>query len=255
MWGHIGAHLPVGPANSPPQQLELLSTGVGIGHVGQGDAGDALRGHLPGVNMPPESQGGQDADLPAGVVALNVGGGVLLGVAVGLSLPQSVVKAQPRPDHTGEDIVGRTVEDTGDLLDLVGGQALVQGADDGDAAAHTGLKQIADPLLLGQPQQLAAVLRHQLLVGGNDTFARLQGPAGEIQRRLGPADGFHHDGHLRVLLNHGKIMHHLACKGAVWEIPHIQNIFQADQIIHLALNVPSVGVQHFSHTGAHHAKS
>ena len=50
-------------------------------------------------------------------------------------------------------------------------------------------------------------------------------------------------------------MHHLACKGAVWEIPHIQNIFQADQIINLALNVPSVGVQHFSHTGAHHAKS
>ena len=38
---------------------------------------------------------------------------------------------------------------------------------------------------------------------------------------------------LRVLLNHGKIVHHLACKGAVWEIPHIQNIFQADQILSL----------------------
>ena len=60
--------------------------------------------------MPPEGDGGEDADLPAGVVPLDVGGGVPLGVALLLGLLQGRVEGQSRPDHPGEDIVGGAVE-------------------------------------------------------------------------------------------------------------------------------------------------
>ena len=64
-----------------------------------------------GVDMLSEGQGGQDADLAAGVVAVHIGGGVLLGIAVGLGLLQGLVKGQARLDHPGEDIVGGAVEE------------------------------------------------------------------------------------------------------------------------------------------------
>ena len=70
------AFLPLLP-DGPAQQLDLIAAGVGIGHIGQGDAPDALGGHLVRVDVLPEGQGCQDADLPAGVVSVYVGGGVL----------------------------------------------------------------------------------------------------------------------------------------------------------------------------------
>ena len=42
--------------------------------------------------------------------------------------------------HAGQDVVGRSVEDTGDLLDLVGGQALADWPDNRDTAAYAGFK-------------------------------------------------------------------------------------------------------------------
>ena len=84
--------------------------------------------------MTAKCQGGKDADFAAGVVPFDIGGGILLGIAVFLGLLQRRSKAQPRPDHAGEDIVGGAVEDAADLGDLIGGQALIQRADDGDTA-------------------------------------------------------------------------------------------------------------------------
>ena len=172
-----------------------------------------------------------------------------------LGLLQGGLKAQPRPDHPGEDIVGGAVEDAGDLLDLVGGQALVQGSDDRDAAPHAGLEQIADPLVLGQLEQFAAVLGHQLLVGGDHTLARGQGPAGEIQGHLGPADGLHHDVDLWVVLDDAEVMDDLVGEGTVGEVPHVQDILEPNEVVHLFINVRAVGGQHLGHTGTYHAET
>ena len=202
-----------------------------------------------------EGQGGQDADLPAGVVAVHVGGGVLLGVAVGLGLLQGLVEGQARLDHPGEDVVGGAVENAGDLVQLIGGQAGGEGAQDGDAPAHAGLKQIADPVLLGQLEQVIAVGGHQLLVGGHHALARLQGPLGEVQGHLGAADGLHHHVHLGVVLNDGEVLHKQVLVGAVREVPHIQNIFQADQSVHPLVNDRAVPGEHVRHAGAHGAKA
>ncbi len=192
--------------------------------------GDALRGHLPGVNMPPKRQGGQDAGLPAGVVALNVGRGIPLGIAVVLGLLQGVLKGQASADHPGEDIVGGAVEDARDLSELIGGEALTDGADDRDTAAHAGLEEIAHAVLLGQLKQLIAVGGHQLLVRGDHALARVQGAAGIIQRNGGAANGLHHHIHLGVILDDGEIVDDLVGKNAVREVTDVQNILDGHLI-------------------------
>ena len=121
--------------------------------------GDALRGHLIGIHLAAKSQRGQNADLAAGVRALNVGRGIPLGIAIVLGLLQRVLKGQARPDHAGQDIVGGAVQDARDLGEFIGGEALTDGADDRDTAAHAGLKQVADVVLLGQLKQLIAMSR------------------------------------------------------------------------------------------------
>ena len=253
--GHKGAHLALRLPDGAAQQLDLIAAGVGVSHVGQGHPTDALGGHLVGVHVLAEGQGGQDADLPAGVVAVHVGGGVLLGIAVGLGLLQGLIKGQARLDHPGEDVVGGAVEDAGDLVQLIGRQAGGEGAQDGDAPAHAGLEQVADPVLLGQLQQVIAVGGHQLLVGGDHALARLQGPLGEVQGHLGAADGLHHHVHLGVVLDHREVLHKQILVGAVREVPHIQNIFQADQTVHPLIDHRAVPGEHICHTGAYGTKS
>ena len=255
MGGHKGAHLALGLADAAAQQLDLIAAGVGIGHVLQGDVADALGGHLVGINVLAEGQGGQDADLAAGVVAVHVGGGVLLGIAVVLGLLQGLLKGQASADHPGEDIVGGAVEDAGDLGQLVGGQAGGEGPQDGDAATHAGLEEIAHAVLLGQLKQLIAVGGHQLLVRGDHALARLQGPGGKVQGDLGAADGLHHDVHLGVVLDDGEVLYKAILIGAVGEIPHVQDVFQAEQIVHPLVNETAVFRQHLGHAGAHSAKT
>ena len=252
--GHIGADPAVVLTDGPTQQLDLFVAGLGVGHVSQGHPGDPLGGHLAGVNVAAEGDGGQNANFPAGVVALHVGGGVGLGIAVGLGLTKRGVKGQARPDHPGENIVGGAVEDTADLGELVGGQALTQGPENRDAAAHAGLEQVAGPLPGCELEQLAAVLGHQLLVGGYHALARAQGPPGKVQRHARAADSLHHDIHLGVVLDGSEVVDDLIAERAVRKISHIQDIFQPHRGLHLLVDVGAVFGQHLRHTGAHGSK-
>ena len=59
----------------------------------------ALHGHRSGVHLGAEGQIRQDADLPAGIMAFHIGGGIRLGIALFLSLLQSVGKARAGADH------------------------------------------------------------------------------------------------------------------------------------------------------------
>ena len=76
MGSHKGAHLALRLPNGAAQQLDLIAAGVGVGHVGQGHSPDALGGHLVGIHMLSEGQGGQNADLPAGILAVYIGRGI-----------------------------------------------------------------------------------------------------------------------------------------------------------------------------------
>ena len=66
-------------------------------------------------------------------------------------------------------------------------------------AAYAGLKKIAHMVFPCQCQQLAALFRHQLLVGRHHMLAGLQRPPGIRIRCIHAADGHHHHADVRVL--------------------------------------------------------
>ena len=82
---------------------------------------------------------GQDRRLRGGVVAVDVGGGVGLGVAERGGLGQRLGEAGAGLGHAGEDVVGRAVDDAHDPADAVAGQRLPQRAHQRDRAGHRGL--------------------------------------------------------------------------------------------------------------------
>ena len=160
MGGHIGRPPAAGEAHRPAQQLNPVARPLGNLHIPETQLADALHGHPLRVDLAAEGQVPQNADLPPRVNTLHVGGGVRLGIALGLGLPEGVGEKGPGADHPGEDIVGGPVQNAVHLVDAVGRHALGQGVQHRDAAAHAGLEEVADILPLRQGQQLAALFRH-----------------------------------------------------------------------------------------------
>ena len=109
MGGHIGRPPAAGKAYRPAQQLDAIPRPLGDLHVPEAQLADALHGHPLRVDLAAEGQIPQDADFPPCVDALHVGGGVRLGVALGLGLPEGIGEKGPGADHTGEDIIGGAV--------------------------------------------------------------------------------------------------------------------------------------------------
>ena len=130
---------------------------------------------------------------------VDIGGGIPFGIAELLSQGQRVLEAHALLDHLGEHEVGGAVEDTGDLIHLVGREALVDRAQDRDAAAHARLEQEVEVAVFRDLQQLVPLGRHQFLVGGDDAFARLQAAFDEFIGRMEAAHGLHHDADIRVV--------------------------------------------------------
>ena len=91
-------------------------------------------------NDDPKGDLGQDGQLVGGVGAVHVQGRIGLGVAELLGLGQGVLIGAAVLAHAGEDEVAGAVEDALQRQDLIGGQALGQGGDDGNAAADAGLE-------------------------------------------------------------------------------------------------------------------
>ena len=110
-------------------------------------------------------QGGQDADLAARIVTLDVGCRIFFGVPVLLRHPQHRIEIQTVVDHFGQDEIGRSVQNAVKCVDLVGGQTLRERTQDGDTAAHAGLKQEIDVVVFGDLQQDVTFCRDQFLIG------------------------------------------------------------------------------------------
>ena len=73
------------------EQLHDVAEPAGEGDVGRGDRRDALAVDVARDDAHAEGDAGDDRRLGGGVEALDVGGGVALGVAQGLRLGQGVV--------------------------------------------------------------------------------------------------------------------------------------------------------------------
>ena len=149
---------------------------------------DSLVTDLVDVDRRVERQPGQDRHLRRRVVAVDVLGRVRLGVAEPLCLGERRGERHPGPRHLGEDEVGRAVDDPVDAVDARAGQRLLKDADHGHDAGDRPLEAQLHAALAGQRPELLAVMREQLLVGGDDVFAVLHRPDHIFARRLDPTD-------------------------------------------------------------------
>ena len=146
-----------------------------------------------------EGDRAEDRHLGGRVLAAHVLGGVGLGVAETLGLLEHVVVVGPGLGHLAQHVVGGAVDDAEHRLDLGRHQRLAQHLDDGHGADGAGLEAEVHAALLRRGEELGAVLRQQLLVGGHHVLAGLEGAELEVERRARPPDELHDHGDLRVL--------------------------------------------------------
>ena len=122
------------------QQLDPVAELVRERDVHGRDVPDALDVDRVEAWPAAEGQRGQQRQLVRGVDAVDVEGGVGLGVAQGLRLGQHVGELAAGLAHRGQDEIAGAVEDAEDALDPIGRQPLAQRLDDRDAAGDGGLE-------------------------------------------------------------------------------------------------------------------
>ena len=205
------------------QQLDAVTEFRGEGDIDRGDAADALDVHRVERHRPAEGERRQDGQLVRRVDAVDVEGGVGLGVAQLLGVGQDFGEFPAAFAHLRQDVVAGAVENAGDALDAVGGQAFADRLDHRDAAGDRGLEGERDVVFLGQGGQGGAVHREHRLVGGDHRPAGgergfHQGAGGAV----GAADQFQHHVHVGVGGQRHRILvpaqagdGHLAFLGAV----------------------------------------
>ena len=124
---HAGVHPLLEPVRRHPgdaQELDPVAELVGEGDVHGRDVADALDVDRVEARPPAEGQRRQQRQLVRGVDAVDVEGGVGLGVAQALRLGQHVGELAPGLAHRGQDEVAGAVEDAVDAQDPVGHQPL-----------------------------------------------------------------------------------------------------------------------------------
>ena len=170
------------------QQLDGVAELAGLGDVLGADGTDTLLVHIVGGNAGAKADGGEDGRLAGGVEAVDIGGRVGLGIALGLRVGKHVSVIGALGVHARQDIVGGAVEDAGDGQDLVTHQVVLERADDGDAATAAGLAlnlHAAHTRLLGERLDMTA---QQGLVGRDDVLAVLEGGGEDLGRGVLASD-------------------------------------------------------------------
>ncbi len=145
-----------------------------------------------GVELGVESDAGEDAELGAGVEAVDVGGGIGLGITGGLCLREGVGVGGAGL-HVREDEVAGAVDDAGEAGDAVALKTLESGGDDGDATGDGSVEAELGVVFLGDAGEVRAAIGDELLVGGDDGFAGLEGAGEPGGDGIESADGFDED--------------------------------------------------------------
>ena len=218
----------------------------------------SLHLHLVERGLEAVGEGGEDAGLVRGVEAVDVEGRVRLGVAELLGVGEDLVERLALVLHAREDVVARAVEDAVDLEDLVAGEPLAEAADDRDAAAHGRAEVDVHAVLLRRVEDLLAVFREKLFVGGHHGLARVERRQHERARHAGAADRLHDDAHvgrgdhgLRVRRENVRVHAHAAVRRDV----HVRDALQHDVHAEAFGHQPAIAQQTLRHAGADRAES
>jgi hypothetical protein len=168
---HPHADLAVADPLRDAEQLQREAELLRVSEVVRLDPLDPLIGDVLELDRGPEREPREDRHLGRGVRAADIVGRVGLGVAKVLGLLQRLIVREPAPRHLGEDVVGRPVDDPEDLLDRDRPEALLDHPDHRDRPGDGRLEAELGAALASRRDQLIAVLREQLLVGGDDVTA------------------------------------------------------------------------------------
>ena len=136
-------------------------------------------------------------------MALHVGAGIALDVALGLGGGEDFLVAPPGLRHLGQDEVGAAVDDAAHAPDVVGRQVAGDRIEHGRAAADRRLEPERRALRAGDLLQLRAVVGQDVLVGRDDRLARVQRLGDQRAGRLVAAQQL--DDHVHVVApDHGR---------------------------------------------------
>ena len=146
------------------------------------------------VDPEAESERSEDCELVRGIEAADVEGRIGFGVAETLGLGEADVEREVVGLHARQDVVAGAVEDAGDALDRVAGEALAQCLDDRNAAADRSLEKERRIVRFGQRREPHPMRGEHRLVGGDHRQParqrRLDSVEGDAVR---PADQFDED--------------------------------------------------------------
>ncbi len=257
--GCTRSSMPLLRAPRDAEQLDAVAQPLGVLDVDGGELADALGVGLVELHRDAEGDRGEDGELVRGVDAVDVEGGIGLGVAQALRLGEHHVEGQPLVAHLREDVVAGAVDDPGDPLDAVGGEALADRLDDRHAAAHRRLEGDHHALRWAAREDLVAVLREQRLVGGDHVLAVGDRRQDELAGARLAADQLDDDVDVRMRDQLRGIGHQLdaleAHRARLGEVARARGHRDHDLAAGAARDLLAVAAQHLDGAAAHGAQA
>ena len=205
-------------------ELDSVTEDIGSGDIGEVDLRDTLCENVLGVDVSAENEGRDNAYLAAGVVTLDICSRVFLRVTELLRECESVRERHIVVVHFCKNEVGRTVENTCDLVDIVSGETAVERADYGDSTADARLEEEIAVMSLSLREEDIALFGDELLVGGRNALAFFEARLNERESGLNAAHALCNSGYLIVVEDIVKILGKFILIRRVGEIAEVEDI-------------------------------
>ena len=191
--GWLGADLDV-------SVLAFVDEGEEFDHVTQfGGKADIERGHLLdaadvdflGINDESMGEGSEKDGLVSRVPTVDVEGFVSFGIAEFLGFLEGFGVSEAGLGHALKDVVGGSVDDSGNGFDPISNERFLDRFDDGNASGHGSLQVNGRVVLLGKSEKRASALGEKGFVSGHDGLPGFERGFDEVVGRIGSADEFH----------------------------------------------------------------
>ena len=140
------------------------------------DGGDGAAGDRFDIDAGAERDAGEDDQLGAGVVAVDVFAGIGFGVAELLRVVENVGEGCAG-FHAAENVVAGAVENGFDAGDAIAGKSLLQAGNDGNASGDGCSIEKVRAFGAGEAIELDAVFGDELFVAGDGGFAGFESAA------------------------------------------------------------------------------
>ena len=230
------------------QQFDGFTHLFGIFHINSRNLRDSLCVYFFKIYKLTKCKCGQNCDLTACVVTLNIRSRICLCISFCLCILQYFVKVRTFHAHLCHHVVCRSVEDSCDLVNLICCQRGIQRTNDRNTASAACLKQEIDVLCFCNFHQFHTKLGYQRFVGCCHALSCFQTAFDKCVSRFQPSHCLNYNFHFRIIDNLLKIMNDQMLCRISWKFSQIQNIFNIDFFPNTFVNTVMVGIDNLYHT-------